>query len=246
MRVKIDLNLQEPIQLPIQYNHILQALILKMLGNEEYQTFLHDEGYGFKKRNYKLYTFSRLQGKFKILKDINKIMFFDRVSLLISSYDEKFFKLVVNNNIHRDSLKILGKDIEINNIEASFFNVKDNELKVYTKSPITVYSTFKIDEKNKTYYYSPYEKEFSEMIRKNLINKYIAFHGKEPEDTDFSIEISKRRKPKESVIVYKGIVIKAWNGEFILKGSTELLNLAYKAGIGSKNSQGFGCLELAK
>ncbi|MFD3157033.1 CRISPR-associated endoribonuclease Cas6 [Haloimpatiens sp. FM7330] len=246
MRVKIDLKLQEPIQLPIQYNHILQALILKMLGNEEYQTFLHDEGYGFKKRNYKLYTFSRLQGKFKILKDINKIMFFDRASLLISSYDEKFFKLVVNNSIHKDSLQILGKDIEINNIEASFFNVKDNELKVYTKSPITVYSTFKIDEKNKTYYYSPYEKEFSEMIRKNLINKYIAFHGKEPEDTDFSIEISKRRKPKESVIVYKGIVIKAWNGEFILKGSTELLNLAYKAGIGSKNSQGFGCLELAK
>lgn len=48
------------------------------------------------------------------------------------------------------------------------------------------------------------------------------------------------------MILYKGTVIKAWEGTFRLLGPQELVELAYDTGLGAKNSQGFGCFELLK
>lgn len=47
-----------------------------------------------------------------------------------------------------------------------------------------------------------------------------------------------------AIIKYKGTVIKGYSGDFILKGNPELIKLAYDTGLGSKNSQGFGCIEV--
>lgn len=246
MRVSIDFILNNQLELPIQYNHILHALILKSLDNKQYQKFIHDTGYEVNKRKYKMYTFSKLQGKFRLNKEKRTVTYFNKATLLISSYDEKFTNFIINNIACKDTLEIKGQQAAVGAVETSFFNVQDEELKVYTKSPITVYSTFEKDGKNKTYYYSPYESEFSELIRNNLIKKYKAYHGKEPENKNLSIELLNRRKPKESVVIYKGILVKGWNGEYIMRGSKELLNLAYNAGVGSKNSQGFGCIELIR
>ncbi len=36
--------------------------------------------------------------------------------------------------------------------------------------------------------------------------------------------------------MYKGYVIKGWDGEFLMRGLKELMDIDYNAGIGSKNS----------
>lgn len=246
MRAVINFKLNSPLILPIQYNHIIHGAILNWIENEEYQKFIHDQGFKVENRKYKLYTFSKLQGRFTMDSKNKKIIYHSGVNLLISSYDERLLSCIVNSLIIKHKIRILDYDVEIDNIETYCRNVDSNEIKVYTKSPITVYSTFQVNDKNKTYYYSPYEEEFGQLIQRNLINKYVAFHGKEPDDKNFSIELLDRRKPKESAIIYKNILIKGWSGEFLLKGSKELLNIAYQAGVGSKNSQGFGCIECIK
>ena len=43
---------------------------------------------------------------------------------------------------------------------------------------------------------------------------------------------------------YRETVIKGWMGRFVLKGNRKLLKLGYECGIGSKNSQGFGMVEV--
>ncbi|WP_180964008.1 CRISPR-associated endoribonuclease Cas6 [Haloimpatiens massiliensis] len=244
MRATINLELKQPIKLPIQYNHIINGAILNWLRNVGENKFIHDEEFKKNVKNHKLYTFSKLQGKFTMDVKNKKITYYSGVNLLISSYDDKFLSNIVNSLVMKESMNVLNQEIKIDNIETSLYSVTGEEIRVYTKSPVTVYSTFKEEEKNKTRYYSPYEKEFSEIIRKNLINKYKSYYGKLPEDNRFSIELLSRKKPKESVIIYRGIVIKGWSGEFVMRGSKELLNLAYQAGIGAKNSQGFGCVEL--
>lgn len=88
------------------------------------------------------------------------------------------------------------------------------------------------------------ENEFEQLIRDNLIKKYIAFYNIEPSDTSFKLVPIKNKNLKENIILYKGIVIKGWSGEFDIEGSEELIKIAYDAGLGSKNSQGFGCIEL--
>lgn len=246
MRANINLRLNKSLELPIQYNHILHAVLLKWINDNEYQKFIHDTGYEYNNRRYKLYTFSKLQGKFKLNKVKKTITYFDRATLAISCVDDKFLKYVLNNILLQKNINIYNNNIEIENIEVSNKKIENNKISVYTKSPITVYSTFKTNGKNKTYYYNPFESEFSDLIKQNLIKKYAAFYGTEPKSKEFSIELLNIKKPKQSIVLYKNTVIKGWNGEFLLKGSLELLNMAYNSGLGSKNSQGFGYIELKK
>jgi len=48
----------------------------------------------------------------------------------------------------------------------------------------------------------------------------------------------------EHVVKFKGTVIKGWTGVYELDLPLELWEMAYHAGLGAKNSQGFGCIGL--
>jgi len=43
---------------------------------------------------------------------------------------------------------------------------------------------------------------------------------------------------------FKGTVVKGWHCVLGLEGPRDLLQLALDAGLGSKNSQGWGCVDL--
>ena len=46
MQLMVYINLEEPITLPLNYNHIVQAIIYRALGiMPDYADFLHDGGY---------------------------------------------------------------------------------------------------------------------------------------------------------------------------------------------------------
>lgn len=242
MRIIINFVFDKPIKLNLQYNHIVQAVILKWLSDKNYTKFIHDTGYKCGNRTYKLYTFSRLQGRFSIDSKEKTITYYNEVKLEISAVDDKFLSYLVNGIIINDEVRLGNNMVSVKEVRCTKNILKSGD-KVYTKSPIVTYSTFQDNEKKKTYYYSPFESEFSELIRKNLIKKYNAAYGVRPENCDFSIEAVHNSKLKEKVLVYKKTVIKGWTGEFILKGSKELINMGYNSGFGSKNSQGFGCVE---
>ncbi|WP_407929052.1 CRISPR-associated endoribonuclease Cas6 [Candidatus Methylacidithermus pantelleriae] len=48
------------------------------------------------------------------------------------------------------------------------------------------------------------------------------------------------------VVLYKGTVMKGWIGSYHLRAPQPYFRMALDAGIGSKNSQGFGCVELRR
>lgn len=61
MRILITIKpIQEKIKLPFHYQYIIQSMILNWIHDEEYSKFIHDEGYSYEKRRYKLYSFSKL------------------------------------------------------------------------------------------------------------------------------------------------------------------------------------------
>lgn len=49
---------------------------------------------------------------------------------------------------------------------------------------------------------------------------------------------------KKMVTKYQGHYIIAWYGEYILSGKRKYLDFLYQVGIGAKNSQGFGMIEM--
>lgn len=239
MRLELNFEFDE-LNLPIHYNHILQALILNWINDENYSKFIHDKGYEYNNRRYKLYTFSRLDGKFNIDKQNKRIIYKNGAKLLISSVDGEFLKYVLDNYIDNGTVNIIRNEVAIKNIE--YFNPKFESGHFITKSPITVYSTFEKDGKKKTYYYNPYESDFYELIKRNLMYKYSSFYNGKVFEGDLKITPIKDTL-RENIILYKGTVIKGWSGEFYIDAPYEILKIAYGAGLGSKNSQGFGCIE---
>lgn len=241
--------LKEEVTFPLNYNYGLQSFIYHHIS-EKLATFLHDEGYLVGKRRFKLFTFSRLSGKFKIGFPQEEIMFTGPFHFYVSSPIDNFIQQFAEDLIKSGEVKLFKEPVAIASIEVNPAPPMHSPLIIRMLSPLTVYSTFFSPQgKKKTYYYSPFEKEFSKLIKENLIKKYQALYKAIPSNDDFTITRIKVTKNSEKIIKYtpgKGsyTVIKGWMGLYELEGSPELIYLGYEAGLGSKNPQGFGMFEI--
>ncbi|MDW5298886.1 MAG: CRISPR-associated endoribonuclease Cas6 [Sedimentibacter sp.] len=240
MRIEIYFNSEKPVSIPIQYNHIVQAVIYSWISDEKFKNFIHNKGYKFEERVYKLFTFSKINGAFRMDKDNRKIIFYKDMRITISSVVDEFMEYLLSSVlIGSNPINIGGANVEISRVEVKESPDLSKKVQVYTLSPVTAYSTL---ENKQTRFYNPFDMEFSQYIKKNLLHKYEAYHGNQPENTDFVM------KPigavKEARVNYKGFHILAYNCEIEMEGSEELLRMAYDAGIGGKNSMGLGCIEV--
>jgi len=245
MRINILLEyLKENISLPLHYNYLLQSFIYHHIS-KNMADFLHNGGYKFGKRKFKLFTFSRLMGKFCINRE--KITFSGPIHFHISSPIEEFIQEFAETLARVPQINLSENPFMVSSIEVHFKPKISDSVNIKMLSPLTIYSTLYLaDGRKKTYYYSPFEKEFSILTAKNIFKKYNALYGKEPHSYNFSIEPLKINKQSEKIIKYKSTIIKAWTGTYNLKGNPELISLAYDAGLGSKNPQGFGMFEILK
>jgi CRISPR-associated endoribonuclease Cas6 len=140
------------------------------------------------------------------------------------------------------SIELAGQHVPVDSVEARSPVVLSNVMTVTTLSPIVVYSTLtKADGSRYTCYFQPGESEFERLASRNLIKKFQAIlEADSPEGT---LLIRPLRQPRLHIVYYKDTVIKGYSGRLRLEGPKELILLALNAGLGSKNSQGFGCLE---
>lgn len=46
------------------------------------------------------------------------------------------------------------------------------------------------------------------------------------------------------IVLFKGTFIEAWTGIFAIQGNPDFLSVTYDAGMGNKNSAGFGMWEI--
>lgn len=242
LKIKLKSQKGRTIGFPIQYNYSLQGLVYSML-EPHFADFLHREGYKFEKRRFKMFSFSRILGNFSIDRQKNKIIFTGDIYLYITSPMEDLIRQVSNTLLLEPTLRIGNQILIVDGIKVGQQSVESEKVTIETTSPVTIYSTlYKVDGSKFTYYYNPMEKDFSTLIKNNLIKKYNAFYGENLEQAHF--HISPIGKTKENVINYKGTIIKGHSGRFLLEGDKGLLNFALKAGLGGKNSQGFGSIKL--
>jgi len=231
----------EKLVIPQHYNHLLQAIILNWLNDRVYATFLHDYGYTFKSRRYKMYTFSSLYGNFERDRVSGKLVYKDGARFTVACVDDKFIEYIAKNIIFSEKVYFYNQRVEIVDVELSDVGIRD-KARVVTRSPVTVYSTIQVDGKKWTKYYKPSDEKFIKLLKENLLRKYEAYYQKQPQETIIIRHIGYH--PKKAVIDYKGTIINAWKTVFELEGDPELIKLAFDSGLGSKNSMGFGCIGL--
>ena len=242
MRLKLSFSADsEYITLSLHHNYALQVMVYRNLP-KMLSDFLHDIGFFYKGRSFKLFTFSKVYSEHFIpLKKSKRIKYRTPISLFISSSISDITKNLGETFIKKDKVILEKNILFLESIELQPLPEFKEEFHIKTLSPITTYRTF---ENRKKYYryYSPQEKEFNELIRKNLTKKYNIITGKEIED--FPIEIQPSRNIKKVLFKYKNFPIEAYEGIFKIKTDPEMFKVIYDAGLGAKNPQGFGMVEV--
>ncbi|MCX7856505.1 MAG: CRISPR-associated endoribonuclease Cas6 [Deltaproteobacteria bacterium] len=246
MRLKIRFREPDgkPLRLMPHYNDLIQAFIYRNL-DDWLAKELHDKGYidPVTKRSFKLFTFSRLVPEERAVLRDGKITFLGDVSLVISTPVKAFIESLAQNLLNKQIFELGQKKLTLLSVELEGLPEYRERILVRTLSPITVYSSFEspFGEK-KTYFYSPFEKKFEELILDNLRKKLRTFYG--DDESEGSVRPYKVGTEDQRIVFYKGTVIKGWDGVFELNLPPKFFGLAFNSGLGSKNSQGFGCIEV--
>jgi len=238
----------EHLRLPIHYNHLVQAAIYRNL-DEALAEWLHEKGYEWRKRRFKLFTFSRLLCHTRKYNPFTKTLEIrGQFTLRVGSPDVDFLESLVLHLVKKGEMKLNGTACRLVAAEVEMPVEATGPVVVRTLSPIVAYSTLTdAGGKKKTYYYNPWEQEFQEKILENLKRKWQAFHKEVPPSLAGAyIRPLKVSKCNEAIVIFKGTVIKGWTGLYELYLPEPYFRLAYDAGLGSKNSQGFGMVEVVK
>ncbi len=235
MQLTVYIELEKPLTLPVNYNHILQSVIYRGISSvSELGDFVHDEGYRWGKRQYKMFQFSQLLGKYSVMG--KQITFWNQVSFEIRSPEPLLLRLLGESFwTHGIAFgEYTYTDIQM---ELYDYTVEECDLLIRMKSPLTVYSTE--EETGRTYYFNPDEPMFYDSINDNFFRKYQAYYGVTP-SSGINMEIYGDKIPRKMVTRYKGILITGWYGTYRLSGKRKYLDFLYQTGLGSKNAQGFG------
>ena len=227
-----------PLRLPIHHQHILQSFVYQSMPLAM-ADFLHDTGYVWGDRSYKMFVFSRLGGSYR-LDSLNKtISFAVPFHLFLSSPVEGLMAGMAKKLMEAGQVTLQQQSLAISRVELLPPQTVGAVARVRTLSPIVAYSTISLEEGGSyTMYHEPGEAIFDEVVTNNLRNKYQAFfRGAAPEG---EISFTWNTPPKQHIFIHQGGPIKGYGGEFTVSGPAPLLNLGLAAGFGGKNAQGFG------
>ena len=251
MRIVIRLEpVEGEISLPIHYNHLVQSMIYHSL-DKALAEWLHNNGFVYGRRRFKLFTFSRLMApknsRYFDRKN-RRIIFMGPISLKVASVEIDILESLAVFLVKNRTAKLNGVDCYFSSIEVEMPIKIGGPILVRTLSPITVRRTlYTKDGKKKSYYYNPREREFEELILDNLRRKAMAFYKNKKDLPPLEGAFVKPIKVgKEIIINFKGTVVKGWMGTFEINLPEPYFTLAYDSGLGSKNSQGFGMVEAVR
>ncbi len=244
MRIEITFRGKEKtIALPFRYPELVQGMIYRHLPAHHAEK-LHNQGFLHGKRRFKLFTFSRILGETirKPPLEKHQLIFRSPIRLLIASPIEWLLPEFAEALLRSERILLGSQSLWVEKISVYQPVEIQPPLRLKMLSPVTIYSTVQTATgKKKTYYYSPREAEFSELLTENARKKLALLYRTE---SRASFTLTPVSRPREHPIIYKGTLVKAYSGIFEATGDAELLRVTYECGLGSKNSQGFGMWEV--
>ena len=254
MRFKISLRVNNKVfgnLLPISYQYELSAWIYGVIAKSDsiYAAWLHNNGFVNDYKRFKMFSYSNLFPQCKVIDDrmvIQSDTMFLYLSFLPERSTEEFVKGIFSDNTFSLGDKKSKVQFQVENIEVlSLPSLKDCEFQ--TLSPVVV--SMKRDD-GSIEYVSPEREGYGKMLINNLKEKYRAFYGEAycgSEDFDFDLLSS----AKSRLITIKANTpemtkVRGFHYYFRLQAEEVLMQLMYEAGLGEKNSTGFGMIEKTK
>ncbi|MBR2811138.1 MAG: CRISPR-associated endoribonuclease Cas6 [Solobacterium sp.] len=237
--ISISLHVQK-LTLPINYNTMLQGLIYSLLSsNEQLSAAVHDQGIMVNNRKYKLFCFTRLKGKSQ-MDENRQITYTSDVSFEVRSAADVIIDTIAERLAENAIIRIGNNILKVASFTVFEKVILANSVNIRMIEPITVHSTL---DDGSTYYYKPDEDAFYQQVADNAYRKYVAYamNTEIAPITIYPIRVT----PKNKVITrVKNLVVEAWHGTYHIEADPEIISFLYYAGLGDRNSQGFGVFEI--
>lgn len=246
MQLTLNFDAPSPVELPVHYGHLVQGMLYHEMENPLLRSYLHEQGFQFEKRRFKLFTFSRLMGRDTHFDGHKKkLVLTPPLQLVVCSPIPFILQEVGTGFLRRGRVRIGPAQLTVKGITTAQPLVNADRIQVRMLSPMAVYSTLpSADGRKYTYYFSPFEPKFGELTYANLLKKHLLIHGGPPLAEFFSIRPLRVTEQDHKITRYKGFIVKGWMGTYELQGDPQILQIALTAGLGAKNSQGYGCCNL--
>lgn len=244
MRIKLRLGKPDTaIILAQYYNHYIQGLVYQHLETH-LATLLHDEGIGEGSKRFRYFTFSRLMGDFR--REEDRLVYPRGATLFIASPNTQFMESFLLNLLTDGQLRI--GDAEVSLMKAEVIPTPSYQKEVLLKalSPITLRDTLRLAPgKRYTHYLAPIAPDFSPRIIENLRHKVRFWCGRDVDPKDAYCLPEKVDSEKNFHMVrFKDTWVKGWSGLYRFSAPPEYYQMALEAGLGERNSAGFGCVEV--
>ncbi|PID58179.1 MAG: CRISPR-associated endoribonuclease Cas6 [Ignavibacteriae bacterium] len=272
MRLRLKLKILNCNKLNINYYYPLSAAIYKLLqfGSPEFSEFLHEIGFSYATKTYKLFTFALRFKEFRA--KYNVITLFDKkVDLYISSpLINDFIKNFVIGSFQEQQIEISSDGIKTTFIIEQMETLPEPQFRERTKfimySPLVLSKNINYYNYHEQYYLRYYDsmQEINRIFNINLKNKYRLIYGKDYSGEDIKLEWDNsyiERMEIKQKRVTKKIRLRSYTKEnkkvnvdvignqlpFFLTGNHELIKVGYDSGYGEKNSSlGCGLAEVVK
>jgi CRISPR-associated endoribonuclease Cas6 len=198
MRITVELASEKgKLFFSYHYHEAIQGLIYSHLPC--HAPSLHNQGFSYQNRNFKLFVFSRIQGRLGG-NNAQGVLFCSPIQILISSPIDWILQELADTLMRGSSIRLENEWLAVDSIAVHVPILFTSQVEIGMLSPMTMYSTFaKPDGHKLTHYYSPYERDFSELISKNLQKKYELLYSKPNSGT---IQITPLFKGNRERVVY--------------------------------------------
>jgi len=140
IRVSFEFSAEKELETPVTYNYGVQSLIYKHI-DEKLAAFLHDKGYLLGKRRFKLFTFSRIQGKARFLKHKKSFAFKSPVKIVVSSPVGTFVESLAENFVRTPEIPLFGQTASLESINVCALSRFDTDTTVVMLSTVTMHGT---------------------------------------------------------------------------------------------------------
>ena len=247
MRIALTLENPRPqTTIPVNYNYHLASCLYAILeaSSPDYALRLHQEGYAFQGKHFKLFTFSHLLVERRRIEQDRLVLQSPTVRWLIASPVEEFVMHLANGMLQRGVVRIGSAALRVQEVTALPMPALNPTTRFTCLSPITMSTHTTVAGKNPLQY-CRVEEDFYAKVVENLQRKYTLLTGNDGRSLSLSLAfdpdyVARRGGRIHKVLQYKDTRVFAYLAPFTAQGDVELLRVGYECGFGDGNSKGFG------
>ena len=237
MQILLLLRPEKPLNIPFNYNYQLQSALYALLHEVGASDFWHDRGFRSYDISYKGFCFGKLKGEYQTDMESKKMCFTNDISLEVRSVSFDFIDALQRALEQHPYIQLFDTRLDV--VGASLMNrhIQNEELILKAETPIVIHQTL---EDGHTYYFGPDDDDYFTRICNNARKKYETIRNEEAGQ----ISLSPCSALKKVVTRYKGIYLTGYTGELLLSAPIKMSEFLYNTGLGEKNSQGFGFVQV--